>query len=481
MRITKTLEQWCIENDDRNLLEQWDYNKNKSRPNEVGFSESRYYFWKCKNGHEWEANLNKRTRKGGSTKCPYCTHKKASKEYNLKVLYPELSNQLHKDNEIDPQKVLPGSSKRVKWQCENNHVWNATIKERVKHPRCKYCKLEKNNVKKQYPKIAKEWHPYLNYPKIPDEYLSGSKEYIWWRCSKNPHHNWKARICNRTINNRGCPYCKDERKTSFEEQAIYFYLKKLFPDAKNRYLDEKENIEIDIFIPSKQIAIEYNSMYYHKTIRDNSKRDKNKIKRLLKYYKVICIQEYEEEVIGAKYVYNKINDIKSLEDSIVKLIKIITDNYMISVDIKRDKLEILNQFIKNERKDNFTIKYPDIAKQWHKTKNLDLLPEMFTESCNEKFWWQCSKNSEHEWYTSIHNRIKLKSGCPCCSKKQASKEYNLITEYPEALNIWHPFLNDISPYQYLPHSEKSVYWLIDEEITFEKISNVTKRLEKIRK
>ena len=478
MKMTKTLAQWCAEKNDKNLLEQWDDEKNNKKPCEVGFSECKDYWWKCKNGHEWQSKTNKRTKKGADTRCPYCTHKRPSKEYNFKVLYPELSKQWHIDNKISPDNVLPGSHEKVKWKCENNHEWEAVIRERVKHPQCKYCKRENNNIETMYPKIAKEWHPYLNYPKKPEDYLSSSPEYVWWRCEKNFHHNWNAKISNRTINQRGCPYCKDERKTSFEEQAIYFYLKKLFPDTKNRYVDEKENIEIDIFIPSKKIAIEYNSTYYHKTIRDNSDRDKNKIQKLLKYYKVICVQEYEEKVIGVKYIYNKARDIKSLEDSIINLIKIITDNYMINIDIKRDKIEILNQFIKNTREDNFTIKHPNIAKQWHRTKNLDLLPEMFTENCNDNFWWQCSKNSEHEWCTSIYNRIKLKSGCPCCSKKQASKEYNLVTEYPEVLNIWHPFLNDISPYQYLPHSEKRVYWLINEKITFEKICNVTKRLKK---
>lgn len=481
MKITKTLEQWCIENNDKNLLEQWDCEKNKLNPSEVGFSEGKDYFWKCKFGHEWVAKPNKRTAKGRSTECLYCIHKKPSKDYNLRVVNSKLAKEWHEDNDGKPEDYLPESHERVKWKCRNNHVWEAAIRDRVEHSKCRYCRLEENNIKVKAPEIAKEWHPYLNYPNIPEQFSFGSQDYAWWRCSKNIHHNWKAKISNRTINKRGCPDCKDEKKTSFEEQAICFYLKKLFPDTKNRYVDEKENIEIDIFIPSKKIAIEYNSKYYHKTLRDKGKKDQEKFKKLLKHYKVICVQEYEEKVIGVKYIYNEEGNIETLENSIIQLIKILTDNYIISVDIKKDKIQIFNQFIKNEIPNNFAKTHPWVAKEWHRTKNLDLLPEMFTSNNNEKFWWQCSKNEEHEWSTSIYCRVHLKSGCPFCSKKQASKEYNLVTEYPDALKIWHPFLNDMTPYEVLPHSEKEVYWLKENgEITFERICNVTNRMNKLK-
>ena len=55
------------------LLEEWDYDKNKDRnPHEIFAGTDRKVWWKCKHGHEWEAKVNKRTRTNKPTMCPEC-------------------------------------------------------------------------------------------------------------------------------------------------------------------------------------------------------------------------------------------------------------------------------------------------------------------------------------------------------------------------------------------------------------------------
>ncbi len=54
-----------------------------------------------------------------------------------------------------------------------------------------------------------------------------------------------------------------KNQTSFYEQAIYYYIKKLFPEAINRCL-LIGSLEADIFIPSIRCAIEYDGQYWHK-------------------------------------------------------------------------------------------------------------------------------------------------------------------------------------------------------------------------
>lgn len=51
--------------------------------------------------------------------------------------------------------------------------------------------------------------------------------------------------------------------TSFREQVLFFYIQKLFPDALNRYKHESIG-ELDIFVPSENIGIEYDGGYWHK-------------------------------------------------------------------------------------------------------------------------------------------------------------------------------------------------------------------------
>ena len=62
-----------------------------------------------------------------------------------------------------------------------------------------------------------------------------------------------------------CPKCHSGRQTSFAEQATFYYVKKLFPDAINRYTaDFLGRMELDIYIPSIKYAIEYDGEAWHK-------------------------------------------------------------------------------------------------------------------------------------------------------------------------------------------------------------------------
>ena len=71
---------------------------------------------------------------------------------------------------------------------------------------------------------------------------------------------------------------------------------------------------------------------------------------------------------------------------------------------------------------NITITHPDVAKQWHPTKNGDLKAENFTKGSGKKVWWLCEKtncieNCKHEWVSNICNRING-NNCPFCSSQK---------------------------------------------------------------
>ena len=70
---------------------------------------------------------------------------------------------------------------------------------------------------------------------------------------------------------------------------------------------------------------------------------------------------------------------------------------------------------------NLLVKFPDIAKQWHSTKNKNLKPEDFTYGSHKKVWWQCDKSPDHEWEAIINNRTRG-TGCPFCARQRVSKE-----------------------------------------------------------
>ena len=88
-----------------------------------------------------------------------------------------------------------------------------------------------------------------------------SNQKVWWKCKYG--HSWEAKISNR-YNGRGCPVCRCRLKTSFQEQSFYYYIKKIFIDAINGYTEIFNNgMELDIFIPSLKMGIEYDGKAWH--------------------------------------------------------------------------------------------------------------------------------------------------------------------------------------------------------------------------
>ena len=71
------------------LLEEWDYEKNIIKPEELSYGSSKKkVWWRCKRGHSWEASPNSRTT--GKTGCPKCNLRKLINENTLVTTHPEL-------------------------------------------------------------------------------------------------------------------------------------------------------------------------------------------------------------------------------------------------------------------------------------------------------------------------------------------------------------------------------------------------------
>jgi hypothetical protein len=72
---------------------------------------------------------------------------------------------------------------------------------------------------------------------------------------------------------------------------------------------------------------------------------------------------------------------------------------------------------------NLASQRPDIAKEWHSTKNGNLTPRDVTYGEGIKVWWLCQFG--HEYLSSINHRTSGK-GCGICSMKQ--RESKVATE-----------------------------------------------------
>ena len=68
--------------------------------------------------------------------------------------------------------------------------------------------------------------------------------------------------------------------------------------------------------------------------------------------------------------------------------------------------------------------YPEIAAEWHPTKNGELKPENVTYGSEKRVWWMCSVCG-HEWESTPNHRTnpRSKGGCSVCGKKKRLNSY----------------------------------------------------------
>lgn len=106
---------------------------------------------------------------------------------------------------------LPYASNRwVWWKCPNgeDHEWKASPSSRtVGKQGCPFCAGKRvakdKSLRARLPEIAETWHPTRNGDLTPDRVTAGSRRRVWWRCQKDPYHEWDAIISLRA--KRGCP------------------------------------------------------------------------------------------------------------------------------------------------------------------------------------------------------------------------------------------------------------------------------------
>lgn len=60
--------------------------------------------------------------------------------------------------------------------------------------------------------------------------------------------------------------------------------------------------------------------------------------------------------------------------------------------------------------------HPEIAAQWHQSRNGDKAPEQYTYGSHVEIWWQCPKYRTHVWLARIATRTVMATGCPSCAR-----------------------------------------------------------------
>ena len=464
-----------LSNERPDLLAEWHPEKNGDlRPDEVSPQSNKKVWWLGKCGHEWQAKICNRYNGAG---CPYCSGRYTIKGINdLATTDPDIAREWHptKNGKLAPVDVKAQSNKKAWWICANGHEWEAVIGSRRKNG-CPYCSGKKvltgyNDLATTHPELIPEWHPTKNGDKTPESISAGHDKKVWWICQFG--HEWEAPVYNRVKGN-GCPICAKGQRSSFAEQAVYYYIKKAYPDAKNG--DQSYGDELDIYIPSIRTAIEYDGYKWHSS-KQRVEKDQEK-NDLCKREGIVLYRFREEgcppmeEAAHLRIIASRYGDEEYQEDAVRQLASILGIN--VDVNFERDRIKILEQYASARRNKSLAEVDPELASEWHPKKNGKLTPLSVNAGSEYKVWWlgEC----RHEWKASIANRVKGK-GCPYCSGKKVLPGFNdLATTDPMIAKQWHPTKNgNLKPEDVTKNSNKKVWWKCSKDHEWEAVINSRK-------
>ena len=430
------------------IAAEWDYKKNEGRPEDYTIGSYYRANWKCSIcGNQWPAKIRDRV-KSKYKVCPKCADAKRGKDRHEKELAKNggitdpflLSEWDYEKNEKGPEEYPPMSNDNVFWICSKcGYHFRAKISNRARRKSCACCMRKVvvpgiNDLATTHPQLAAEWHPTLNGDLKPTDVMYGSATKVWWLCPEG--HAYQASLLHRS-QGTNCSVCNSGRQTSFAEQAVFYYVKKVFPDAISRYKDIFPNsMELDIYIPSIKLGIEYDGEAWHKA---------DKLKREIKKYSIcqengirllrlmerppengILLTADEGLNIGDGPMYEKKN--------LAKVIRFLLDKIdpetnmwtrrapifhsRVDVDLERDESEI-RAYMTKLKSGSFAEVYPDLAKEWDIEKNGDLTPDKVKPHSDICVWWICPECGL-SYSTSVGHR-SYGTGCRLCGRRKTTK------------------------------------------------------------
>jgi hypothetical protein len=223
--------------------------------------------------------------------------------------------------------------------------------------------IDKNNLQISNPTIAREWHPAKNGSLTPKDVTAYSSRKVWWLCEKG--HVWLATVSERVRGNT-CPHCSGKKEDPQKNvQAFDSSLAKEWHPTKNASL--------------KVWWLCSNGHEWPATVN--------------------------ERIQGITCPYcsgGEIKDEKPIQaPSYLSREELHPRKNMPQGDSKKVSSENCLQTVN-----------PNLAREWHPTKNGSLTPQDVTANSNDQVWWLCAKG--HEWKATVSSRNKGQ-GCFYCS------------------------------------------------------------------
>ena len=416
---------------------------------------------------EWEASVAHRTLRGDG--CPFISgnHPAVWKGYNdLQSRFPEIAKEWHPTkNKKSPDQVTYGSGEKAWWYLPyddpitGKHFdfeWEMSISSRTgrMHNKCPFLSGRAvyagfNDLQTRYPAIAEEWHPTKNGDLTPDKVTYGSNKVVWWYfpyddsiTGKHFDFEWEEAVTTRTNMKTGCPFLSGRAVwTGFNDlKTRHPLVAKLWHPVKNGKLTSDKvtagittkvwwYLPYDDPVTGKHFNFEWESPVGNMVSSNGScpfltgqlvwpgfndvlskcpdvarewnyKRNKKNPEEVLYTSQEIVwwYLPYDDPVTGKHFDFEWKAGI-----------------YGRTIE-KRGCPYLNNTAVWPGYNDLKTL-YPEIASEWHPTKNGKKKPEDYTPGSGARVWWVCPKCG-HEYYAKICSRTSRGSGCPECANEK---------------------------------------------------------------
>lgn len=240
------------------IAAEWSTKNLPLKPTMVSVGSHKKVIWVDKLGHEWTASVKSRVQGSG---CPYCSHNLVLAGFNdLASRFPEIASEWSERNlPLTPDMVNEKSTKNVWWKCKTcGYEWKSVVRARAKGSLCPVCADRAvlagyNDLATTDPELLDEWDYEKNIGTLPTAVSRNSMKIVWWKCSSS--HSWRAKITDRTIEQKGCYLCEREFQSAFPQLLIMLYAVRNGLKATTNN-DNLIGINLDTYIPELRLAIE---------------------------------------------------------------------------------------------------------------------------------------------------------------------------------------------------------------------------------
>lgn len=390
-----------------------------------------------------------------------------------------------KPTERDPARVGAGNRKDFAWRCPEypEHTWTCAPVTQVRRGDrgcptcCTRAASAENNFLLSHPEMAAQWDYEANAPVRPENIPPWATQEYQWRCLKGPDHIWTRSPFQRaTSGSATCPACENR------QPSVTNVLATLVPQTVTLW-DAAGN---EGHTPYTVVASSWQEVALRCSCGHTWRRQAYELLRTKGNLCAACAHRVvspqfnlatEHPGLAAEWSDN--NELRpeevhpGLQASAEWLCSTGNPDHHWETRIdSRTRDGWGCPYCSGQRllpEQRLAAIHPEIAAQWHPTKNTELeaagvTAETLAPTSPQPVWWLCEGG--HEWEVAPHTRAKG-SRCPYCIGQRATPENCLAALRPDLAAEWHPTLNEgvvlwtgeiASPEAVVPGSPKRVFW-----------------------